>query len=88
MIFIERHLQFDFKKGGLLYFRDVSGYTSANVYLRRYEDIHISGLLSPVAIKLLVTEKGLEGFFTGQSIGWLFTYVVSLVRYLAKVCMH
>ncbi|KAG0352912.1 hypothetical protein BGZ54_002517, partial [Gamsiella multidivaricata] len=56
-------------------FLDVSGYTGAIVYLHRYEDIHISGLLSRVAIKLPFDEKGLKAFLDGQSLGWLLTYV-------------
>lgn len=61
-----------------LVFLYVSGYTGAIVYLRRYKDIHVSGLLSRVAIKLPVDEKGLRVFLSGQSLAWLFTYVVSL----------
>jgi len=82
MVYLQRHAKFDFQNDDYLVFLDVSGYTGAIVYLRRYEDIHVSGLLSRVAIKLPVDEKGLKAFLSGQSLGWLFTYVVSLHRSL------
>lgn len=78
MVYLQRHAKFDFNSDDYLVFLDVSGYTGAIVYLRRYEDIHVSGLLSRVAIKLPVDEKGLKAFLSGQSLGWLFTYVQRL----------
>ncbi|KAF9342435.1 hypothetical protein BGX26_007533, partial [Mortierella sp. AD094] len=75
MVYLQRHAKFDFQNDDYLVFLDVSGYTGAIVYLRRYEDIHVSGLLSRMAIKLPVDEKGSKAFLTGQSLGWLFTYV-------------
>jgi hypothetical protein len=78
MVYLQRHAKFDFNSDDYLVFLDVSGYTGAIVYLRRYEDIHVSGLLSRVAIKLPVDEKGLKAFLSGQSLGWLFTYVVNI----------
>ncbi|KAK5816413.1 hypothetical protein F5H01DRAFT_404997 [Linnemannia elongata] len=84
MVYLQRHAKFDFKNDDYLVFLDVSGYTGAIVYLRRYEDIHVSGLLSRVAIKLPVDEKGLKAFLSGQSLGWLFTYV-SYGIYLSPV---
>ncbi|KAF9944450.1 hypothetical protein BGZ72_002391 [Mortierella alpina] len=85
MVYLPRHAKFDFKTDDYLVFLDVSGYTGAIVYLRRYEDIHVSGLLSRVAIKLPTDEKGLKAFLSGQSLAWLFTYVQRLSRMQQEV---
>ncbi|KAG0351236.1 hypothetical protein BGZ54_003350 [Gamsiella multidivaricata] len=52
MDYLQRHAKFDLQNGDYMVFLDVSGYTSTIVYLRRYEDIYVPGLLSRVAIKL------------------------------------
>ncbi|KAG0327463.1 hypothetical protein BG004_002764 [Podila humilis] len=77
MVYLQRHAKVDFGDEDYVVFLDVSGYTGAIVYLRRFGDVHVSGLLSPVAIKLPVDVKGLKSFLSGQSLGWLFTYVVA-----------
>ncbi|KAG0247855.1 hypothetical protein BG011_000803, partial [Mortierella polycephala] len=78
MVYLQRHAKFDFQNGEYLVFLDVSGYTGTIVYLRRYKDIHVSGLLSRMAIRLPLDEKGLKAFLGGQSLGWLLTYVQHL----------
>ncbi|KAF9178012.1 hypothetical protein BGZ51_008042 [Haplosporangium sp. Z 767] len=78
MVYLQRHAKFDFQDGNYLVFLYVSGYTGTIVYLRRYKDIHVSGLLSRMAIKLPFDEKGMKTFLDGQSLGWLLTYVQHL----------
>ncbi|KAF9085356.1 hypothetical protein BGX27_003488, partial [Mortierella sp. AM989] len=78
MIYLQRHAKFDLQNDDYMIFLDVSGYTGAIVYLQRYKDIHVSDLLSQVAIKLPIDEKGLKAFLTGQSFGWLLTYMQHL----------
>ncbi|KAG0286663.1 hypothetical protein BGZ96_009274, partial [Linnemannia gamsii] len=60
MVYLHRHAKFNFQKDDYLLFLDVSGNTGAVIHLRRYEDIHVFGLLSRVAIRLTVDEKGLK----------------------------
>ncbi|KAG0007766.1 hypothetical protein BGZ80_004257, partial [Entomortierella chlamydospora] len=85
LIYLQRHIRFELKNDDYMVFLDVSGYSGAIVYLKRYNDIHVSGLLCQAPIKLPINEKGLSVFLKGQSFGWLLTYVKHLLHMQQEV---